>query len=531
MQRIAGRIMLLDGWRRLVVAFLAGAVATFALAPFNVPLAGFLAFPVLVWLIDGAAPEPGSGALRRGAPAFLVGWTFGFGYFVAGLWWLGAAILVDAEAFLWALPFAVLGLPAVLAIYYGLAAVLARALWSDGAGRILALAASLALAETLRATLFTGFAWNEIGMMAAPVPSMMQSLALVGLHALTLAAIVVFCAPAAFTGSAAWRRPVLGLALFLAIAHLGYGAYRLAEPVPERTETVALRIVQPNVLQAQKWEPAEAERIFAELLALSTAPAATLEGTPTVVVWPETAFPFLLTQRPDAVLRLAETFRPGETLLAGATRMEDGGDGNRRFYNSVLLIDETGTIVSARDKVHLVPFGEYLPFQEQLESLGIEQLTQLPGGFSAGSDRSPIDLGGRIRALALICYEVIFQDGIDPDASPERPELILNVTNDAWYGRTPGPYQHLAHARATAVTFGLPLVRAANSGVSFVSDAHGRERASLPLATQGTIETVFPAAGAATPFSRHGNLPFAVLLVLAFAAALASCIAGNRRTH
>ena len=529
MQSIAGRIILLDGWRRAGLAFLAGLLATFALAPYDVPLVGFVSFPILVWLIDGAVGDPGRGLLRRLAPAFGIGWFFGFGYFLGGLWWLGAAILVDAAEFWWALPFAVLGLPAVLAFYHAVAAALARLLWSEGGGRILALAAAFALAEFARGRLFTGFTWNEIGMMAAPTPLLMQSLSLVGLHGLTLAAIVVFAAPALLAGSRQGRAAVAALALVLTLAHLGYGAYGLSRPSPGFVPDVALRIVQPNILQSQKWDAEEAERIFARHLELTGDRTGESEGGETLVVWPESAFPFILTDQPDAIARLSDTLLLGETLLAGAARAEGERGSERLFYNSLLVIGEDGTILDARDKVHLVPFGEYLPFQAELESLGISQLTQLPGGFTAGADRSPVTLASGLSFLSLICYEIIFQDEIeDFDRSGGRPGFLLNVTNDAWYGRTPGPHQHARHAQASAVAFGLPLVRAANTGISFVTDASGRVVAGLDLGETGVVRSAMPGAGEPSVFSKVRNLPFLLALAAASGVAVALTYFGRR---
>lgn len=531
MQSIAGRIILLDGWRRAVLAFIAGLIATFALAPYDVPLVGFVSFPILVWLIDGAVGEPGRGPLKRLAPAFGVGWFFGVGYFLGGLWWLGAAILVDAAEFWWALPFAVLGLPAVLAFYHAAAAALARLFWSEGGGRILALAAAFSLAEFARAHLLTGFPWNEIGMMAAPTPLAMQSLSLVGLHGLTLAAVIVFAAPAMVVGQGRGRTSVAALALILAVGHLGYGAYRLSQPSPGYVADVDLRIVQPNILQSQKWDAEEAERIFARHLELS-ADRTGEEAAETLVVWPESAFPFILTDQPDAIARLADTFVPGETLLAGAARAEGERGTERLFYNSLLVIGEDGTIADARDKVHLVPFGEYLPFQAELESLGISQLTQVPGGFTAGADRSPVTLPFGASFLSLVCYEIIFQDEIEVSgAESERPGFLLNVTNDAWYGRTPGPYQHARHAQASAVTFGLPLVRAANTGISFVTDATGREIAGLDLGLTGVVRSPLPSAGEPTVFSRLRNLPFFLALALVAVGAVAFRASGRQKRN
>ncbi|SMD02436.1 Apolipoprotein N-acyltransferase [Fulvimarina manganoxydans] len=514
-EALAGRIMLASGWRRALLAALSGAIATLGLPPFDIPLAGFIAFPVLVWLLDGLGRDPGAGALKRFAAPFAIGWTFGFGYFVAGLWWLGAALLVDAGSFAWFLPFAVLGLPAILAIFFGLAAALARLVWSDSAWRILGLASAFALAEWGRGFVLTGFPWNEIGLIALSHPVLVQSVSLMGLQGITLLAVLIFSTPAILSDRRG-RWPVAALALALVVGQIGYGIWRLDAHPPSASETVAIRIVQPNIRQSLKWNAQEAERNFEKLLELTAMRPAPGEDvvdseTPaddrrTLIVWPETAFPFVLTDRPDALNRLADTLQPGETLIGGAVRVERSEADRARFYNSIYVIDDQGTIVEAADKLHLVPFGEYLPFQDLLESWGVSNLVQMPGGFSAGASRRAVELAGAPSFLPLICYEIIFPDEItleDP-----APGFILNVTNDAWYGETPGPYQHLRMAQVTAVALGLPLIRAANTGISVVDDALGRERSGLGLGATGTIDLALPTETIDTPYRRHGALLF-----------------------
>ncbi|HEX8379460.1 MAG TPA: apolipoprotein N-acyltransferase, partial [Allosphingosinicella sp.] len=233
-----------------------------------------------------------------------------------------------------------------------------------------------------------------------------------------------------------------------------------------------------------------------------------------LVVWPESAVPFLLTERPDALARIADVLEPGEMLVAGAARMEPAEAGAEpRYYNSVYLIDDAGEILDAADKVHLVPFGEYLPFQAQLEALGINQLTQLPGGFSAGGRTRLLDVAGWPSVLPLICYEIIFQDEVDGDLAA-RSGAIVNVTNDAWYGRTPGPYQHLRQAQLTAVALGLPLIRAANTGISVVDDGYGRTRAALALGSTGVVASALPDALPQTYFATYGNRTFGIIWLL-----------------
>jgi apolipoprotein N-acyltransferase len=229
MEWLAGRVILAWGFKRAFLAILAGAIGVLALPPFGFFAAMFVSFTLLVWLLDGAAAAPGSGFLRRLWPAFVTGWLFGFGYFVAGLWWLGHALLIDADEFAWALPLAVLGLPAFLAIFYGVAAALARIVWSDGMGRIAALAFGFGVIEWTRTFAFTGFPWNAVGYGMMPIPLMMQSAHLVGMLGVTTLAVFIFSAPA-LLGTRQGAIPGIGLATLLFAAHLGYGYYALHLP-------------------------------------------------------------------------------------------------------------------------------------------------------------------------------------------------------------------------------------------------------------------------------------------------------------
>jgi apolipoprotein N-acyltransferase len=495
----AGGIMLLSGFRRALVAFLAGAFAVLSLAPFDFFAALFVSFPLLVWLLDGASGDADARFAGRLAPAFWTGWWFGFGYFLAGLWWVGAALLVEADTFAWALPLAVLGLPAVLAVFYGLAAALARAFWSDGAGRIAALALAFGLVEWLRSFLFTGFPWNAIGYGAMPIPLMMQSVHVVGLFSMNALTAFVFAAPALL----ATRRGALAgvaVAAILFAAHLGYGAYVLSTapaPVREAAGKPVFRIVQPSVDQTVRMDNAESSRIFEEYLKLSKMPPAKGDRRPDYIVWPETAVPFILTENPAALHRIGEMLQPGQTLIAGAVRVEEGPPGDPpRYYNSILVIDDKGEIVAAADKLHLVPFGEYMPFADFFRWLGVPPVA-MPGGFSAGTVRTTLDLGHGLVALPLVCYEVIFPGAAEAVGKPAN--FILNVTNDAWYGRTTGPYQHLRQAQLRAVETGLPLLRAGDNGVSVVTDAYGRIVAGIRLDDVGVLDATLGDARPANP--------------------------------
>ncbi|SMD04470.1 apolipoprotein N-acyltransferase [Rhizobium sp. RU36D] len=472
MEGLAGRIMLTWGLRRFLLTWLAGAVAALGMPPIGFFAAMFLSFTLLVWLLDGATGGPESGFFGTLRSAFVIGWTFGFGYFVAGLWWLGNALMVEADEFAWALPLAILGLPAVLAVFYGLATLLARVLWTDGLGRIVALAAGFGLAEWLRSVAATGFPWNAIGYGAMPIPVMMQSAHAIGVFGVSALAVFVFATPALIATGKGMRRGIF-LAVIATAAHFGYGAYRLQLPEPDEADLKTVRLVQPVIDQAVKLENDDREAVFAEHLRLSQLPPEDGGKRPDLIVWPETSIPFILTENPDALTRIADILEPGQVLLTGAVRSEDQGPGNPpRYYNSVYLIDDQGQILAASDKVHLTPFGEYVPYEALLRRLGVNNLVSLPGGFSAAAARSTLKLPDGPELYPLICYEIIFPD--EMDVQLERAGAILNITNDAWFGNTPGPYQHFLQARLRAVENEVPVIRSANSGISATIDTRGR---------------------------------------------------------
>ncbi len=518
MRSFANAIIVLWGWRRFVVAVVAGAVSALAFAPFYAFPVLWLTVPVFVWLIDGAIAREGAGWLRRLVPAAIVGWAFGFGFFLAGLWWIGAAFLVDAEEFGWLLPFAVLILPAGLALFWAFGAALARAFWSEGWPRILIFAVAMSIAEWLRGHLFTGFPWNAVGYALTPTPVMMQSAALVGIWGLTLAAFFIFAAPVLLVADGrnarSVNRRVIATALVLLGAHLLFGVVRLASGPDPMVPGVQFRVVQPAIPQDERWATGAAAETMGRYLDLSGKGkgSAGLAGI-THLVWPESAFPFLLTERPEALTAIAELIPPGTTLMTGAARADRlTGQEIPPIYNSVYVIDDKGEIAGAYDKVHLVPFGEYIPFRNLLGWLGLRQLIALPGGFSPGSRLHTLDVPGAPPTAPLICYEVIFPGAV-LEPGP-RPGWMLNVTNDAWYGDTPGPYQHFLQARVRAVEEGLPLVRAANSGISAIVDGHGRVLASLALGRMGVVDGGLPEALPPTPYARFGDLIFAVLIVI-----------------
>lgn len=515
MERLAGRVMLSSGFGRAAMTIGAGAIGAFAFPPFGFFASLFVSFTLLVWLIDGATGDPDGGMWSRGWKTFVIGWLFGLGYFVAGLWWLGNALLLEADEFAWALPLAIVGLPACLAIFYGFATMLANLVWSDGWGRIAALAAAFGLIEWLRSFVLTGFPWNTVGFGLMPFPLMMQTSNLIGIFGMSMLAVFVFSSPA-LLGTKKGLFPGLAIALLMMAVHLGYGAYRLEQPLKVDDDALTIRIVQPGIDQSRKMLNADRAEIFKEHLRLSALPPKDGEKRPDIIVWPETSVPFILTQNPDALEEIAKTLDDGQILLTGAVRMEDAGTGHApRYYNSVYAIDSQGQIIGATDKVHLVPFGEYVPFENVLRNFGIDNLISLPGGFSPAATREAITLPSGKKLHSFICYEIIFPGEVPADIAMST--AIVNVTNDGWFGNTPGPYQHLQQSRIRAVETGIPVIRAANTGISAMIDPMGRIVAGLDYGQKGIIDSTLSgsATGAFTTDMRqvHFWLLFGILLV------------------
>lgn len=532
--RVVGILERLLATSPRVMAFAAGAVSTLAMAPVFAWPVLFVTFLVLVRLLDQTHRQCATGR-SRALGAFAVGWMFGFGYFLVGLYWISASLFVEPDKFLWLLPFSASLIPAGLAVFFGLAAMAAIGLWRPGVARVMALALTLTVAEWLRGHVFTGLPWNLLGYALTAPPLLMQTVAVTGTYALTFVAVLVFALPslALDPEAEAWTRRWCVVVPVLALCSMaGIGAYRWWRPLPPDMAGVRLRLVQPNISQDMKWRHENRERIFRDYLDRSRRnPAGQDDGLAgiTHVVWPESAIPFLLLNSETALEAVADLLPDGTHLLTGAIRLEQplptaGAAPRRKVFNSILALDDRARLVALYDKLHLVPFGEYLPFQQTLEALGLHQMVPMPGGFAAGVEPvRHVVVPGLPPMSPLICYESIFPDEVVTRG--RRPGFFLNVTNDGWFGRTAGPHQHLHQARVRAVEHGLPLIRVANTGISAVIDAQGRilQRAGLDRAA--VIDTGLPAAGKPTIYSRTGDW---ILVLLLLAGAAGWWLAGER---
>ena len=450
--------------------------------------------------------------------AFWRGLAFGFGYFAFAFHWIGFAFLVDATSYLWMMPFAVGGLALFMAIYWGVAFVAARQLERLRLPLCAGLPVSLAVVEWLRGYLFTGFPWAAPGLALAWSDALLQLASLVGMPGLTLLVLLWGMVP----GAALVRMhrhgrrglTVLTLLLMVPVGWL-WGNNRLSGSTASHDDGTLVRLVQPNIAQSDKWRGDNARAIFDDLLRL------TLQETgirPDVIIWPESSVPFLLDESVEALRLIGDGLEEGQTLLAGSIRRDvasaDCVGCPDRYFTSILVIDDTGKVMGRYDKWRLVPGGEYLPLSWLLEPLGFRKVVSLPESFDAGPGPSALDVPGLGRAAMLVCYEAIFPHRLLPD--DRRPDIIVNVTNDGWFGQSVGPYQHFAQVRLRAVEQGLPVLRAANTGISAFVDSFGRIGPATTLGVQEIIESRIPQLVMPTPYSKAGDFTLLGLILVIF---------------
>ena len=480
--------------RPWLTAFAAGGLASLAMPPAGVFPVLWIAFPIL---LHGVGHAPGAW------PAFRRGWWFGFGFFVFGLYWIAFALTVDLARLFWLIPFAMAGLPAVLGLFTGAVTALWRLTGRSGVAGVLVFALLWGAGEWLRGHLLTGFPWNLMAYAwdrALPVAQLAAPIGAYGLSTLTVAAAAM---PAAFIvgrgGETARWKPALATAAGIAVLAGGavWGAMRLAaNPAgPEANHPgITLRLVQPGIDQHEKWDSANWPAHFNLHIELSRADA---DGV-THVIWPETAATFFLDREPQIRQRIGRTVPRGAAAIVGAPRIEERPGAEPRYYNSAQIVASDGTILDSYDKAHLVPFGEYVPFARWLP---FAKVVAGAVDYSPGPGRRTLLAPGLPPFSPLICYEVIFPGrAVGPPlagagetaGAPLPPMWIMNITNDAWYGKTAGPYQHFAIARLRAIEEGLPLVRVATNGISGLVDPLGRVLYALPLGASGWLDVPLP---------------------------------------
>jgi len=502
--RLADAFRRLTGWRRNLTAIAAGIVASLSLPPADVLPTLWIAFPMLVWLLDGVKTWKG---------ALWVGWLFSFGFLAFSLYWLTFALFVAIDQYWWVVPFASSGLAFGLSIYHGIGTAIAWTVPRERPlARVLALVGMWSLAWWVYGHALTGFPWNLPGYAWTEFPWLIQIASVGGTYAVTL---LVMLAPAlaALLGSpfATRRQGYRGAAAGIVIVVLAaiFGAVRLpSDPMPTVPD-VRLRLVQPSIQQSLKWVPGRFENNLRQHIQLSIQPA---DKPPTAIIWSEAAEPYPLEGHPDnATVIASATLKPGQLLITGIDRGMPN-ENPPTFRDSIQVLDHEGQILGTYDKFHYVPFGEYMPLGKYLpfiKAVAVGDIEPTPGP-GPRTLRPP----GLPPAGMLICYEVIFPgDVVEPG---NRPDWLIDVTNDAWFGLSAGPYQHFAMMRVRSVEEGLPLANAANSGISGVVDPYGRVTARLGLGEIGVVDADLPKPIAETIYAKVGDgLFFAMAVALA----------------
>lgn len=483
----------LIGRQKFFIALILGHLSAYGMGPFYIWPALLACLPLFWVLLTGFSSEA---KWKSGAAGFL----FGFGYFVSSLWWIGNALLVGGSPYKWVYPLAVCGVPALLALFPMIACFLIRII---APGRsifsFLSFVALLWGSEIARGTLFTGFPWNLFGMTWTGQLAMLQILSVGGIYLLSALTIFIFASPAfLWKGSAhiVVRLCVCVIAVLCAVSTYIFGTDRLAAHPTEFNQNVVVQMIQPNTKQEDKWNPSKRWDNYRDILSLiepfDKFPAASTR----VVVMPETAITYHDIQTPQAMDALRAKLNgyqePNVYLLSGALLRDEAG-----YHNSLIVMDKNLDFLESFDKFHLVPFGEYIPFQKYIP---IPTITQF-SGFVSGLGPRTLSHPHLPPFSPLVCYEVIFPGEVVSKTDP-RPSWMVNVTNDAWYGISPGPFQHLAQAQYRAIEEGLPMVRVAGTGISAVIDAYGRIVTGAGLEQAANIESPLPMPAEVTPYSK-----------------------------
>lgn len=487
----------LSGWRRYGLLYVLGAISTLAFAPLYLLPLLIPGLTALLWCIVTSTSW---------RSALAAGWWFGFGHFTTGIYWVAIALLTDPDQYAWLIPFAVFGIAAALAIYIALAALVTYVIPIHGITRkMMVFAISWVIAEMLRTYLFTGFPWNLLGYVWTCSLPMMQLAAFTGIWGLSLITVIAASAPATLitSGTKGSLRPLAAALLILAIIGIG-GFLRLPAPGTYLPTETTLRIIQANISQDHKWKPELRFNTLQRHLNLSRSSSLSHAQ---LVIWPESAVPYSLVPNADLLRLLKQAIPAGGLLLTGGLR-EEGDKETYQIWNSLFAIRADGSIADIYDKVHLVPFGEYIPFHKLLP---VTKITYGVIDFSAGKAPETLSLSDTIPSVGpLICYEAIFPTAIIDKTN--RPGWLLNITNDAWFGMSSAPYQHLQMARMRTIEQGIPLIRAANTGISAIIDAYGHINAMLPLGEAGVLEGTLPSALSPTLYYHYGN--YIIIIVI-----------------
>ena len=500
----------LTGAKGALFYIILGALTSLSFAPTGLFLLVFISFPLLVRGLDFSTTK---------GRAFYIGGWFALGLFSAGLHWVGFSFLAQTDVPAWGGYFAVLALAVALSLFVALGFVVAQFFWRKSALRILLFAIVWAVFEWLRGHMFTGLPWHLMAQIWSDTPVIMQSLSIVGSYGLSFLTVFVAASPALFFNKLNVGRYYIFIsAALISSTVLVFGGVRLQQAEVSYFPDVRLRLVQANVPQLEKWTRENWSRNVNRHIGLSV-DSWPEGGAPTHIIWPETAVPYYLDSRPDVRADIMEALGGSVHLITGTPRLvradSAGGVKNTQLYNSIVALSPDAEVSMTYDKSHLVPFGEYVPLYGLLEAVGVTKMVAGSVGFSSGSGVKTENISGLPSFSPLICYEIIFPNFVRLSDA----KWILNLTNDAWFGESFGPYQHFAQARFRAVEEGVSVVRVAGTGISAVIDPWGRVQGQINLAQQGYLDAKLPKPSLGlTPYSQYGDIIFLALFLFSLGA-------------
>ncbi len=488
-------------WKTSFVLFLCGLISFLGFAPYFCFPICLMTFAGLMYVLNQCDSKKHS---------FFYAFFFGAGLGITSLSWICQALMIDGGKFAFLIPVSLIGFGIFMGLFFACPALCAS-FTKKGVWRWLAFCCWFVLFEWIRSWFLTGFPWNLIGSIWTNYPVVLQSASIFGVYGLSLITLLFFTSFALLP----YKKPLI-ICSIICLCLISGGAIRLYQHISENVIGVHLRIVQPNIPQTLKWNVQKAEENIDTLIRLS----ANHNDNITHVIWPESAIPYRIETVAD--LRLMSAVRQGATLITGGLRVVNREQ--KMLANSVFLINDMASVVGYADKSHLVPFGEYVPLRDVLP---ISKIVPISADFVSGQGIKTTTIPKAPPASLLVCYEIIFPGEVTDNNKKRRPQWIVNVTNDGWYGDSAGPHQHLGMAQMRAVEEGLPVIRSANTGISAVISPYGEILKQLPLNTQGIIDSELPRAAEQTIYGHYGNKPLLAFLIIAI---LFCCTQRNKKS-
>ena len=493
--------------------FLLGAITTLGFAPYNFTFINFFTFSILLFLIFNIKKRTQSKYRKKKSNRyfFYLGCAFGFGFFLLGNYWISISLTHD-EMFIGLIPFALIMIPLFLSLFFGLAILFIGAFARRDISFIFLFSFVFSILEFLRGNLLTGFPWNLISYTWSWSPETLQILSLIGAYSLSLISITLFCIPFLFFQKKIFLKNVIFSLSFLIIfiVNYFYGVITINDTNYKLDTEVNIKIISPN-FSLKDYNTQSEEFQIKRLIKISDPE----KNKKTLFIWPEGIFyqSYLKDIKKHQNL-FKEKFSENHLIILGINNFSNEA-GNQKYFNSLVVLNHKLEILSLYNKINLVPFGEFLPFEKTLSKFGLKKITSGYSSFSPGDERATINLGSKFKEkliLPLICYEIIYPGKIKQ--KNQFPDLIINISEDAWFGQSIGPYQHFTKAIYRSIEEGVFIARSANKGVSAFIDPNGRVLKSLNTGESGNIELKFPYFSKLTLFSKYGNKIFFLIIFM-----------------